>query len=85
MSKIAKIFGLGKPKAPPPLPPLQPLPPLPTRADPEIEAARKRQQTAAKLRKGRRATILTSGRGLEEDKLGTVSRPKARSVKLLGG
>ncbi len=77
MSKIAKIFGGGAPKAPPPLPP------LPTRADPAIEAARKRQQTSALMRKGRRASILTSGRGVE-DELGTVSRPEARGAKLFG-
>jgi len=77
MSKLSKIFGGGA-KTPPPLPP------LPTRADPEIEAARKRQQTADKMRKGRKSAILTSGQGVQ-DELGTVSRPQARTSKLLGG
>lgn len=82
MSFITKIFGslfggLEKPPAP--------LPPLPTREDPEIEQARKRAQIAEKLRRGRRSTILTSGRGVE-DQLGSVSRPEARGgATLLGG
>jgi len=81
MSKIAKLFGFSKPEPPPPLPPPKPLPPLPKREDPEIEAKRKRQLTAEKLRKGRRSTVLTSGRGVQ-DELGEVSRPRA--AKLLG-
>lgn len=75
MSKIAKIFGAKKPRAP------EPLPPLPTRKDPAIEDARKRQASADRMRKGRRSTILTSGRGVD-DELGNVARPAA---KLLGG
>lgn len=79
MSKIAKIFG-GAPKQAAPTP----LAPLPTRADPEIAAAKKRQKTADKLRKGRRSSILTSSGGVD-DLLGTqVSRPEARGATLLG-
>ena len=58
------------------------LPPLPTRRDPEIAAARKKQRDIELRRKGRRSTILTSGRGVE-DQLG-VSRPQARGAELLG-
>ena len=76
MGKIAKIFGGEQPKAPPPLPP------LPTRADPAIEAARKKQQLLEKQRKGRGQSILTSGRGVE-DGFGS-SQPEAREAKLLG-
>ena len=77
MSKIATLFG-GKPKTPAPAP----LPKVVKREDPEIEAARKRALVSAKLRKGRKSTILTSGRGLV-DGLGTSS-PEARSAQLLG-
>ena len=55
-----------------------------SRKDPEVEAARRRQQTADRLRRGRRASILTSGRGVE-DELGSVSRPSATGATLLGG
>ena len=91
MSKIAKVFGKifggGTPKqqALPPLPPLptlEPLPPLPTKADPEIAEARKRQRLSAKLRKGRRRSILTSGSGVTDPLL--VNRPEAREATLLG-
>jgi len=79
MGKIAKIFGGGKPKAPPPLPP------LPTRADPEIEAARRRQKTANKLRKGRRSSILTSSSQGSDNILGETSGViEGSRAKLLG-
>ena len=65
-----------------PKPEVTPLPPLPQRTDPTIEAARKRQLVAGKLRKGRRSTILTPGRGLGE--VPSISRPAARSAQLLG-
>ena len=79
MSKIAKIFG-GKQKLQAP----EPLAPLPTRADPEIAAAKKRQAEADKLRKGRRSSILTSGRGAEDILGSQITRPEARGAKLLG-
>lgn len=61
-----------------------PLPPLPTQDDPAIAEARKIQRTSELRRKGRRASILTSGRGVE-DELGTAAnRPQARAAKLLG-
>ena len=60
-----------------------PPPPPPTREDPEIRKARDTQRTAELRRRGRRATILTSGRGIE-DELGTVNRPQARGSTLLG-
>jgi len=42
------------------------LPPLPTRDDEEVEEARRKQRLAARLRRGRGATILTSGAGLTD-------------------
>lgn len=50
--------------------------------DREIEAARKRIREAERLRQGRRASILTSSRGVTEP-LGTANRPRAST--LLGG
>lgn len=63
---------------------IPPVAPSPTRRDPEIVAAREKQRLTEQRRKGRRSTILTSGRGVE-DKLG-VTRPQARGgAELLGG
>lgn len=52
--------------APSPPKPQPAPPPAPTRADPEIDEARRRQQLAARLRQGRGATILTGGLGLAD-------------------
>lgn len=41
-------------------------PPPPSRDDEEVEEARRKQRLAARLRQGRRATILTGGAGLTE-------------------
>jgi len=84
VSKIAKIFGLGKQSSAPAA--IQqapaPLPPLPTIEDPEIEIARKKAISLAKKRKGRRQTILTSGSGLVEGFDST--QPELREATLLG-
>lgn len=56
---------------------------IPKITDPEIIEARKLAKRRAKLRKGRGSTILTSGRGVE-DQLGSVGRPVARAATLLG-
>lgn len=69
-------FSSSTPSVPPP-------PPPPTREDPEVKAAREKTRLAALQRKGRRASILTGGQGVE-DSLGSVSRPEARSAQLLG-
>ena len=75
--KIRDPFGLIlKDKGPPPL---EALPPTPTRDSPEVLEAARRQAEADRLRKGRRSTILTSRRGVE-DKLGTVNRPEASTL-----
>lgn len=74
VKQIKNLFSVDEP---------DPLPPLPKRTDPEIEAARKKQRLLAKRRKGRGASILTSGQGVEGG-LGSVSRPEARSSNLLG-
>lgn len=59
---MSAIFS--RPAPPTPLPPP---PPVPSRADPAVEAARKRAQIAARNAKGRAATILTGGQGLSGD------------------
>lgn len=56
----------------------------PERTDPAVLAAGEEQRLSERQRRGRRASILTSGGGLEEG-LGTVRRPEARSAQLLGG
>ena len=68
----------------PDIPEPPPLPAFPTSADPEIEAARKRQRDAERLRSGRRASMITGGKGVTEP-LGSVGRPEARAANLLGG
>lgn len=53
------------PPASPPPPPPPPLPPEPvTREEPEVKETRRKVRRAARLRKGRAATILTSGTGV---------------------
>jgi hypothetical protein len=51
---MSAVFS--RPSVPPPPPPALP---VPTRADPVVEAARKRAQRAARNARGRAATILT--------------------------
>lgn len=68
---MGSIFSPPKPKAPPPPPP------VPTPEDPAIEEARKKEREAAKRRRGRVATILTSG-------LGDPAQPQVEQKKLLG-
>ncbi|MEQ8356724.1 MAG: hypothetical protein RH942_14370 [Kiloniellaceae bacterium] len=68
---MGSLFSPPKPKAPPPAPP----PPKPD--DPAIEAARKRERDAARRRRGRQATILTSG-------LGAPGQPQVQQPRLLG-
>jgi hypothetical protein len=89
MSKIGKIFSSigsifgGKKKTAAPLP----LPPVTTRADvapdPAIAEAKKTAETLARLRRGRKQSVLTSGAGLEDDE-DLIERPGARKAKLLG-
>ena len=68
---MGSIFSPPKPKAPPPAPP----PPTPD--DPAIEDARRRERDAARRRRGRQATILTSG-------LGDANSPQLQQPTLLG-
>ena len=87
MGKFRSLFGGGASNSsstPAPAPP----PPLPTRKDPEIGAARERQRLASLRQSGRRATIMTSAAGLDdEDTLGgsPIRRPTARAASVLGG
>lgn len=73
--------GFGSPSPPPPPPPV---PTRDTAAD-EREGARKMQRQAEKRRAGRASTILSDR---DDDKLaggsGSISRPQARSARLLG-
>lgn len=59
------------------------LPPAPSgdALPPEVIEASERQILAEKRRRGRRAAILTSGAGVEDD-LGSESRPRAGSINL---
>ena len=57
------------------------VPPPPPADDSAIVAAKEKQRQADLRRRGRRASILTSPQGLE-DQLGTVNRP--RSAQVLG-
>ena len=69
-------FFAEKPEKP------DPLPDQPTATDPSVLAARERQRKAELERRGRRATILTSASGLEND-VAELSRPTAEA-RLLG-
>jgi hypothetical protein len=75
-------LGLFDP--PKPIPPPAPLPPPVTRKDPAVKDARTNAIKEAKRRRGRKSTILTSGRGVSDDQLG-VTRPEAKSATTLGG
>jgi hypothetical protein len=68
---MGSIFNPPKPKAPPPPPP------PPKADDPAIEGARQREREAARRRRGRQATILTSG-------LGDPAQPQLQQPTLLG-
>lgn len=58
--------------------------PITSKPDPAIAEAKERLRLSERRRKGRRATIVTSARGVQ-DELGSVSRPQARAARLLGG
>lgn len=78
------MIKLGFGGSAPSLPPAPP--PPPKRDDPDVTAAREKARLAELRRKGRRASVLTSGSGVDDDSLGggSISRPTARSAKLLG-
>ncbi len=64
-----------------------PPPPVPTREDPAVTQAKTDLRISEAKRRGRAASILTSGSGADED-LGagtTLDRPQARGAALLGG
>lgn len=63
-------------------PAVTPAPPLPQRDDPSIAEAARRTKRAAAQRRGRRSTILTSGKGVTET--ATVDRPEATGKTVLG-
>jgi len=65
--------------------PVTPLPPPVSRDSQAVKDARANAIRKEKKRKGRKSTILTSGRGVEDDQLGIIQRPEARNAKLLGG
>lgn len=74
------IFSPPKPRA------LPPPPPAPIRSDPgtsvAIADARKKEQVAAKGRRGRRSTIVTGGQGVLGET--PLAQPRAGS-QVLGG
>ena len=72
----------NKPKGP--LPPPPPLPPPVNRNSQAVKDARNKAIREAKNRRGRKSTILTSGRGVSDDQLG-VTRPEAKNATTLGG
>jgi hypothetical protein len=73
------LFGGGAPQA-------APLPaPLPERDDPAIKQARDRAKLDAATRRGRRATILTGGSGVEEEANVNRPAPTADTTTVLGG
>ncbi len=78
--QILPGFGGGAPSIPAPAP-------VPTREDPSIAEAKEKLRQSELKRRGRRAAILTSGSGLD-DQLGagtTIERPQARASAMLGG
>ena len=89
MGKVSSAIGvlggkdIDRPRMPTPLPP-----PPPPREDPQIAQAqveaRRRQEAGERRRRGRKAAILSTGRGVEEP-LGPIERPQARAATLLGG
>jgi len=59
------------------MPPPQPVQPAPQVSDPAVEEARRRELVMAGKQKGRSATLLTGGEGVQPGNIGTKS--------LLGG
>jgi len=74
----AGLGGTPTPVIPPPPPP------PPTTETKDAQNALNRSLVAERKRRGRRATILTSPRGIQ-DQLGVINRPQARGAELLGG
>lgn len=71
VSTFAGGFGGGS--APPPPPQFIPPPPAPEVEDPSIQEAAERERLRRARAAGLSSTILTSGRGLQEE--ATVNRP----------
>lgn len=85
-SPANKLFGLPDPKDLIfPEKPDDPKAPgdLPKRNDPRALEAGARQQRLERRRRGRRATILTSGSGLENE-VDQLGRPSASAAQILG-
>lgn len=73
------IFSPPKPSMPAPAP-------VVTRDDPAIEESRKKLRESEAKRKGRAASILTSGQGADDELGGSqLSQPTARGAQVLGG
>ena len=71
------VFVPSKPKI------TTPPPPTPvTRNDPEIDAAREDKRLAGLRRRGRKALILTSGRGVAST--APLAQPRATAAEVLG-
>lgn len=69
---MGSLFGGAKPPTPPPPAP------LPVREDPAVKEAERRERLATARRRGRRATILTSGQGTTDN--ATITRPSGKTT-----
>lgn len=78
-ARMQILPGFGGGSVPTP----QPIAPPPTLEDPKIAEAKDKLRSSELERKGRRAAILTSGKGVTSE-LGTINRPEARAAQLLG-
>lgn len=72
-------FGGGAPSVP------AAPPPPPTREDPAVADSKAKLRQSELKRRGRSASILTSGSGAEDDLGAGIDRPQARAAALLGG
>ena len=68
------------PKMPPPPPPPAPPPPTPTRDDEAVKKAEQAERDRINRQAGRKASILTTGRGLLNEEEATTTKPS-----LIGG
>jgi hypothetical protein len=61
-------------------PSVQPAPPMPSQSDAEVQAAMEKERALARLRRGRRSTILTSGLGVGADTGGSATTAPRKTI-----